>query len=248
LTGIDSQYKKTTLKIITLAFLQLLVATTSAQDFTYPVIKNDGSTIADFIPSGWVLHDSAGGDLNYDGERDLAIVLQHRDSVQILKQEESYTDTLITQPRMLVIFFRDSTTQTYRLMEQSNSFILNHDQPYREDPYQSIIILNGILHINFQLFYNNGSRYISNTTYKFRCRQNTFVLIGADNNSFNRGNMDFEDHSFNFPAKKWSITRGNDNTNQKVSVKWHSIKLRELKTLKTFKQPYTWEVVEGVYL
>ena len=111
-----------------------------------------------------------------------------------------------------------------------------------EDPYQSIHISNGLLQINFQLFYSAGSFTITTTAYKFRFQNNEFALIGADNYIFNRGTHDIEDYSFNFSTGKYSITRGNDNATQKLNTEWHTLNLKELKTLKTFKKPYNWDI------
>jgi len=37
------------------------------QDFAYPSIESQGQSIADFVPIGWTILDSATGDLNTDG-------------------------------------------------------------------------------------------------------------------------------------------------------------------------------------
>ena len=93
-----------------------------------------------------------------------------------------------------------------------------------------------------------GSWFVTNTSYKFYYKNNEFVLIGADNNSFHRGTHDFEDYSYNFLNKRWSYTKGNRNSEQKPQVEWHTLELKELKTLKTFRKPYTWEVTKDNYL
>src|SRR5690606_96421 len=135
------------------------------QDFAYPSIKSTGQNISDFVPTGWTILDSAYGDLNKDGTKDVAIIIQHIDSILLVNSLE---DTVLTQPRILLILFRKPADKSYELIEQSNSFILKHDNPTMDDPYQEMTINNGILVVRFHLFYNMGSWYVTNAVYKFR--------------------------------------------------------------------------------
>jgi hypothetical protein len=218
-------------------------AVSKAQDYTYPEIKKEGKKIADFIPQGWTLLDSAYGDLNKDNLDDLVIILQGNDSILSISDYGLYTDTTTSQPRILAIFFYNNSSKKYELIEQNNSFISTHDNPEAADPYESMLISNEVLSINFQIFYYSGSWVMSNTSYKFRYQNNEFLLIGADDNSMNRGSHDFENYSFNFLAKKWSKSVGNDTIDQKPKQEFHTLDLKTLKTLKTLDKPGTWEVL-----
>jgi len=222
----------------------IAIAVSHGQSFTYPSIKSMGKTITDFIPVGWIVLDSAYGDLNKDGLKDAAIVLQHKDSVAIVKDEE---DTALTQPRILLILFKNAGDNGYQLTEQSNSFILNHDNASMDDPYQELSINKDVLEVKFYVFYNMGSWYIINASYKFRYFHREFVLIGADNSSFHRATHDYEYYSYNFLTKKRILIKGNDNNGtKKTSTK--AITISTLKTIKTLKEPFTWEVEKNIYL
>jgi len=214
-----------------------------AQDFNYPSITKTAKNTIEFIPAGWALMDSATGDLNKDGKPDIAIVLQHIDSISIINTEG---DTLITQPRILIILFQ-SANKTLYLEEQSNSLIIKHDEPRMEDPYQDITIDKGLLQIDFQIFYNWGGWTVITSSYKFRFQNGEFELIGADYNSFNRASLDFESYSYNFLTGKRKYTKGSDE-NSIEKTYWKTLKIGKLKTLKTFKEPFSWEVEEDVYL
>ncbi len=214
------------------------------QNFTYPFIKLTGQNITEFVPVGWTILDSAYGDLNKDGAKDASIIIQHKDSILLVNSLE---DTVLTQPRMLLILFKKPADDSYELTEQSNSFILKHDNPTMDDPYEELTINNGILEIKFHLFYNMGSWYVTNAIYKFRYQKGQFVLIGADHFSFHRATQDFEDYSYNFLTKKRALTKGNDNKGPKKTT-WKSLNISELKTLKTFNEPFTWEVETDLYL
>ncbi len=218
----------------------------SGQTFVYPIIKNNGSFVSTFIPDGWVLLDSALGDLNNDKNNDIAFIIQHRDSISLAKIDGGFIDTVITQPRILVVAFYNITTRQYEVIEQSNTFILNHDNPNMEEPFQDISISDRVLKIDFEMFMNAGGWGMSNNSYKFRYQDNQFYLIGADHNSANRGSGDTEERSYNFLTKKVKIVTGNFPGKQKSKLS--SFTLQKMKTLKTFAQPFTWEIEKGFYL
>lgn len=217
------------------------------QQFTYPKIATHGKSIADFIPKNWSLLDSTSGDLNNDQGEDLAFIIQFRDTVFLEKTEDGFSDTVSTQPRILIIAFYDPVINQYRLIEQSNTFILDHDNPNMEEPFQDMSVSGGVLKINFEIFMNMGSWEMSDMTYKFRYLDNEFILIGAEFKSTSRASGETEDHSYDFLSKRVKISTGNISTG-KQKTKWQGIYIEKLKTLKTFDQPLTWEVEKGDYL
>jgi hypothetical protein len=64
----------------------------------------------------------------------------------------------------------------------------------------------------------------------------------------NRGSQDFEKHSFNFLSKKWSKSIGNDSIDHNPKAEWHTMDLKELKTFKTYAEPFSWQVTPGYFL
>lgn len=235
------------MKILATLFLVLISGTSSGQSFTYPTIKLTANSAHDFVPKGWTILKSANGDLNSDLHPDVALVLQHRDSVSLVKDEDGYPDTITTQPRILVIAFYNSASKQFDLIEQSNSFILYHDNPSMDDPFQHISIANQILQIDFSIFYNMGSWQTSTNNYKFRFQDHEFKLIGADYNSTMRNTGETEDHHYNFLTKKVKVTTGNIEDNKR-RIKWKPVNCKELKTFKTFVQPFTWEVEKDFFI
>jgi hypothetical protein len=232
-----------------LLFLLCPAVFAGAQQFRYPAAPSKGKTVAAFIPAGWEILDSASGDLNKDTRTDFALVLQHKTKKQLIKKDQYTTDTVITNPRMLLLLFADSSG--YKLMEQNNTFVPTCDQPpnVMDDPFGDISIRKGVIKIDIHYFYYMGSWNVSSYSYKFRYQDNAFALIGADCSDFHRASHDFTDCSFNFLTKKWSLKTGNEsNAESSTKTTWHTLELQELKTLGTFKQPFTWNVVDGVVL
>ncbi len=212
-----------------------------AQSFAYPVIASEGKSVADFIPKGWAVLDSSSGDLNKDKIDDVAMVLQYIDSVAFVNE----FDTTVARPRMLIVLFKQGGA--WRLAEQSNTFILMNDNPSMDEPLASISAGGNVLSVRFHLWYSMGSWYVTDTEYKFRYSGNGFELIGAENSSFHRATHDYENLSYNFLTKKYSITIGNDESG-KAKTKWYKLPEGKLKTLKELEKPYEWNIVDSYYL
>lgn len=224
--------------------LTTIINASYGQNFSYPTIKANGHRISDFVPAGWTVLDSAYGDLNKDGLKDAAIILQYKDSILLVN---SLGDTVLTQPRILLALFRNAADKSFALIEQSNSFILKHDNPIIDDPYQGVIIDKGILKLDFHLFYTMGSWYSTSSTYKFRFDETNFILIGADLVTIHRATLDYEEYSYNFLIKKRSYTKGNEQKKlKKTSVKM--LHLPSFLTFKTFTEPYSFEIENDIYL
>ena len=230
-------------KLLTLLLLLLIFCHSFGQQFPYPKIKTDGQSISNFIPSKWKLLASAKGDLNGDKKDDIAFVIQYKDSVLIEKIEFEEKDTVITQPRILILAFFNPILKKYELVEQSNSFILNHDNPNMEEPFQNINITKGVLRLDFAIFMNAGGWGIWNNSYVFRYQENEFKLIGADYNYINRGSGETENRSYNLLTKEVKISNesiSGDKVKEKTTLR--PFKCNKLKTFKTFNQPFTWQI------
>lgn len=236
------------MKFLFLLFASLSLHTAAAQPFTYPTLAPTAKTHTGFVPQNWKLLDHAAGDLNKDKIPDYAMVLEYNRYITAYEYTSYDTLKTVSKPRILAIAF-GKKDGTYALAQTSNTFILTSDTlDYMDDPFSDITIAGGVLKIEFQLFHTMGSWYVTNTKYIFRYQDQQFALIGADNNSFHRATHDYEDYSFNFSTKKWSLTTGSDNSAQKPVVKWHTLSLPRLQNLKTFVKPYTWEMTKGIYL
>ena len=217
------------------------------QVFSYPTVNSYGQKFADFIPNGWTVLDSAKGDMNKDGKDDLALVIQFRDSVLITIVEYGELDTVLTQPRMLLLAFYNIISKRYELVERSNTFILTHDQNNMEEPFQDISISKGVLKIDFNIFMNSGGWGTFTNIYKFIYQDKEFRLIGADHNYLNRGSGEMEERSYNFLTKKVKLSTGKLSSDV-MKTRWKNFNLSDVKTLKTFIQPFTWKIDKYFYL
>lgn len=228
-----------------LTFILLLTAGRMfGQDFAYPAIVEKAASLNDFVPKGWSILDSATGDLNNDRLPDAVLVLQHNDSVLLVKNED-FADTVKTQPRILAVLFKSATDHLFHLKEQADSFILTHGNVFTDDPYQSVTIKKGILQVDFY-WYPAGGNWFHSNVYKFRYQQNDFFLIGAEYEERNKATSDFNKYSYDFLMKRRVVTIGNDfRKSRRTEIQ--PVNIVKMQTIKTLK-PYTAEVGDGIEL
>ncbi|MDX5418534.1 MAG: hypothetical protein LPK09_04905 [Hymenobacteraceae bacterium] len=203
------------------------------QDSNYPILSTKGGKIQDFIPKGWVLLDSVNGDLNKDGFADKAFIID--------SNEEQNSNEQSVNKRTLVVVFYDTTAKHFNLIEQTSnlfSSLINKPNLF----YEVMEINKGTLAVTFM----HAGSYPTIYDYKFRYQNNVFYLIGADKR-YSKPSA-YENYSFNFLSKKWSLTTGNDNSDESPVTVWKKLELPELKTLKNFGGPNSWKIAEGIYL
>ena len=217
-----------------------------AQNFVYPTINEKKSLIKDFVPPGWTILDSTTGDLNRDNHFDAVLILQHIDSVLIIEKDGDFEDSIVTHPRILVILFKNTADNLYHLVEQSNTFILTNDDPFADDPFQSISIKKGELHIDFY-WYPTSSNWFNSKAYKFRYQEKNFVLIRAEYEESNKATHDYKKYSYNFLTSKRVLTKGN--WDKKTARSEPTVaNFGNLKTIESLKRPGNWEVENGINL
>ena len=224
------------MKYLLTALMLLFVHFLFAQPFTYPVFKSSGKTINDYIPARWLLRDSAGGDLNGDGNRDMALVIEYKDTIPEMRPDK-YEN--MGSPRVLLILFKNAATGNYDLVLQNNTFIMRHGEGgMSPEPYNKISITGKVLDISFEFVRGSAD-------YKFRFQQNDFYLIGASNNGVSGETED--DWDFNFSTKKAKHAWGKADSN-KLKEKWVVVPITTLKKLKDMQMTFQWQVLPNVYL
>jgi hypothetical protein len=211
----------------------------------YPNLLKSGKSVDDFIPKGWETMGKACGDLNGDKADDCVLVINAKESKFLNKNESLGSDVFDTNPRVLLVLFKDKNG--YKAVKQSNSFISPPDSPTMTEPFQTVDIKNGVLELSFELFSSAGSWEMSSASYKFKFLGGDLVLIGADKTETMRNTGEMESRSYNFLTGKVKISTGNTSSD-KEKVSWKTYKLKKLKTLETFKAPFSWKMEPDFYL
>ena len=192
------------------------VTSTTDEESTTSVIEEyptdfpeQGNKMEDFVPKHWSAIMKVDGDLNKDSLADTALIVEQENPNNISITE--YNDTLNTNPRALLVLFKQENG-TYKLAAKNDKGFI---EPPKEsssllDPLGEgdINIKNNTLRLRFQYFFSAGSWYITNVEYVFRYQNSHFELIGVETNSFHRATGEETIASFNLSTNKLETTMG----------------------------------------
>jgi len=217
--------------------------------FIFPKLKPQGSSIGQLTPANWTVIETANGDLNNDGIEDLAVIFE---SNKIADETRTYGDNnseIIKEtqkPRILAIYFKDKATGTYHLSIQNNDFILREKEGGKlGDPLNQIGIKDQQLYLRFQ----GGAEWRWEMGYTFKFENKDWFLTSAINLYFNQNTGDMTERIYDFKTRELFTTVGNlhrrDVANRKTS---EILYFSQLRTFKTFKKPWAWEIMPNVYL
>nr|WP_276899594.1 hypothetical protein [Pedobacter kyonggii] len=217
--------------------------------FIFPKIKTQGTYIEQLTPSNWTVIDRVYGDLNNDATDDLAVVFEFNRSIDETRVYGDNTTDIIKEtqkPRILAIFFKDKSTGNYSLSTQNNDFILRSEEGGKlGDPLQQIAIKDQQLYLRFQ----GGSEWRWELGYTFKFENKDWFLTSAINLYFNQNSGDMTERVYDFKTRELFTTIGNlhrrDIANRKTS---EVLYFSQLRTFKTFKKPWAWEIMPNVYL
>ena len=112
-------------------------------------ISQDGMhrDILKTIPYGWIVRDSAQGDLNKDGKSDIVLMIQSDVTSDYRRNDTFGSDSINSNKRSLFIFFQDQ--DGYKLIKEADKIIPEHVTPTISDTYSGINIKNGILETGY---------------------------------------------------------------------------------------------------
>ncbi|MDQ0966227.1 hypothetical protein QFZ20_001630 [Flavobacterium sp. W4I14] len=238
------------MKVFCFYILMLCVQISFAQKtFVFPKIKTQGSSIEQITPPNWTVIDRVYGDLNNDATGDLAVVFEFNRSIDETRvYGDNNTDIIkeTQKPRILAIFFKDKSTGNYSLSTQNNDFILRSEEGGKlGDPLQQIAIKDQQLYLRFQ----GGSEWRWELGYTFKFENKDWFLTSAINLYFNQNSGDMTERVYDFKTRELFTTVGNlhrrDIANRKTS---EVLYFSQLRTFKTFKKPWAWEIMPNVYL
>ncbi len=203
----------------------LLPGAAAAQDLVippavYPTLAATAANAAAFAPQGWVIEAQAEGDLNKDGQADLAFVLHEANPGNVIKNPDGLgTPEIDTNPRMLAVAFRDG--EAYRLVLENHALIPRYETPTIDDPFNKdngLAISRGAVSVTLYLFANAGGWDAGNITFAFRYQNARFELIGWDSDMTTRNTGVVTKKSMNFSTGILEVRTGSIE-NDKETVK-----------------------------
>jgi hypothetical protein len=222
------------MRVFAILLLLIIGKSSSGQPFSYPVFKDPGKTVHDFIPANWLLKYSVGGDLNGDGIPDLALIAEYKNAITEIRPDSSRHKA---RPRVLLIMFKDSNSGFYHPVLQNNTYISRTgENGTDEESFKKLSISKKILSVEYEY-------PVGNSIYKFRYQNGDFYLIGA--NSFGSHNSEFTEMDINFLTRKAKVTTGDPVSKNKIE--WHNVLISQPVKLKDLKMLYKLQVLPGIY-
>ncbi|KAA2218821.1 hypothetical protein [Maribacter flavus] len=218
------------------------------KEATYPKLPKSVMEIHDLIPDSWQILSQVSGDLNGDGYEDLAFAIQSPVKETIQYTDDSESDTIVTSPRILGIYFGKRNGK-FKKKLQSNTFIINRNTPVMDEPFKGLEILpDGEFQILFFIWPCRECTSWSEHLYSFRYQNKAFELVGYNENIAQRVSADDIAYNIDFENKTMHISTStiNDETDEQVLEEQPTIKfeLDKLKTLKSMEKPFEWEFLQ----
>lgn len=225
----------------------LLISITCFGQSEISLLKSSGKTLEEIKPKGWKILDSKTGDINGDDILDLVFAIQDTKKENIQLNEGLGNDSIDLNPRILGIYFGSQSGGFIKKLV-SDKFIILHDTPTMEEPFEGFFIdEKGHLSIEFKFWYSAGSWQMSDHKYKFRYHENDFVLIGYNSNETNRSTGETTEYNINFLTKNMQISKSNYTNDEEAEVAWRKFKLDKPFTLTSLKKPFETDF-EGIFL
>ncbi len=244
-------------KILALSFLFIFANTLIAQDddawvrptaTDYPVVAKTGKQISDFVPHGFQIVTTVTGDLNGDKRADVAVHLIGTSEKFLNKNDSLGADVYNTNPRILVLLLKDRSSNSYRLAEQNNTFIIPPLSPVNSETFAGMSIKKGVLTIELELWQSAGSWSQSQCSYMWQLINGKFYLIGVDRNYSLRNSGETDDRNYNFLTGRVRKAKGNFSDDGPGKVTWKTLKKQKLKTFETFPTPFEWEIEKDIFI
>ena len=189
----------------------------------YPDLPQFADGIGDFVPQGWVLERSVQGDLDADGRNDLVLLLRMQDPRNVLRNEGLGMPEFDTNPRLLVVAFRDG--DRYRRVLQDHALVPRQQDPVEEDYIQggdAVSIVRGTLRVDLYAWRSAGGWGTWTNTYRFRWQQGCFRLVGFDKSHVQRNSGETIDTSINYLTRRATVSQG---TIEEDAIRTHAVRL-----------------------
>ena len=117
-----------------------------------------------FVPKNWTILEKVQGDLNQDGQADIALIIEDTNPDHFVANAGLGTDVLNTNERKLLVLLKQANG--YQLAASNSTLPTEGDveSPCLADPLgesEALSIQKGVHKIHLPLFYNKKSEYFS---------------------------------------------------------------------------------------
>ncbi|MND55792.1 hypothetical protein D3C80_468840 [compost metagenome] len=234
------------LLILNTLFLITLTNNAWAKAETETTLK---TSYQSFVPKNWKILEKAQGDLNQDGQADIALIIEDTNPDNLIVNAGLGSNVLNVNERKLLVLLKQANG--YQLASSNSTLPTEGDaeSPCLADPLgetEALSIQKGVLKVHLHYWLSCGSWYVTNHIYTFRYQDRAFKLIGYDVNDFHRASGDITARSINFMTGKVKSTTGENEfaeSTQPVKVQWSILKRRYALKLEQlqFNEPHEFE-------
>jgi hypothetical protein len=197
-----------TMKILLPALL-LFITSAGYCDYSEPYAPIDKSRlkkVAGFIPENWTAIALAAGDLNKDGAKDYALIIQKTDPANIRSNGGLVATDINTNPRHFLILFTVKEDGQEKLIRKRiyRKFVptINAASPNMTEPVSYVGINDGVLEIKFKSEPQDDTWSKEDITYRFRFHSKTerFRLVSYENHTVNKATAMFKKQSIDLDS------------------------------------------------
>jgi len=185
----------------------------------------------------WNILKETSGDLNYDRKKDLALVLESKDSIYEQRVFSNH-EWRKGKVRILLVFLNTNGEQIVHT--QNDKFIARSYEGILDEYVEPKLSIE-----NNQLTISN-EHLLANESYSFQLKNNAFFILNASIYNLNGITSNFILKKYNFVTHKLIVTTG------RICVEEEKVTDFELdtkpKALSDFNEMYEWEVMEDHFL
>lgn len=205
-----------------------------------PALPAAATSAKGFAPPGWIVEQTAEGDLNHDGRPDLVAVLRGTDPACIVPTEGG-SNPLDTNPRLLLVAFGGAAG--FALQTVNAGVIPRVDDPYMDDPLaeKGVVIRGDVLRLSVAFWRSMGGWTTYNSTLSFRWDGKRFPLIGFDRETLRRNTGETETLSINFVAARARVLKGSMQDDVADSTRWQRLPTQKPESLETIGDALAYE-------
>ncbi|KEC83204.1 MULTISPECIES: hypothetical protein [Acinetobacter] len=152
------------------------------------------TSLQKFVPNNWEILAQAEGDLNQDGKKDIALIIQPKNENQ--------------HNRKLLVLFQKGQQLQLKLSRQIPNWTYRSEELCIEDALDdsSLTIKNQRLDVLFNTMSSCSNTYGLIYTYGFKLKNNQFHLIGFDVYDLDKISGKLKETSLNFLSNKAKVT------------------------------------------
>ena len=205
----------------------LLMVTFSCLNAQAVELKQQGTSVEDIVPAGW-LHQESQGDLNKDGITDLVVIATPNYEENLLRRDDGYVYNF-NQP-ILAIYFGDAQG-LFRQWRQYDNVIPADDNEFCRHDIVLEVTPRNTLRIAIGMWCSAGSYGTSTDTYTYRYQNGDFYLIGKDSEETQRNTGESTIVSENYLTWKRQVSHSNFTDTKPATEKWSRLSKKPLEKL-----------------